>query len=130
VLFSYIFMLRIAYSVYPAIDPRLAYQTGRYQGNTVLITGGSRGIGAETALQYAKCGASLALIGRREDVLEQVKLDILQSVPDASIYLASADVADGSSMKKAIQGVIDKFNKLDIVISNAGASDSWTKRTF
>jgi NAD(P)-dependent dehydrogenase (short-subunit alcohol dehydrogenase family) len=121
-------ILRLDFSVYPAIDPHSAYQAQTYKGKTVLIIGGSEGIGAEIALQYAKCGASLALIGRRENVLEQTKQTILQSAPDADIYWASADVSDETTMKKAVQGALDRFGKLDIVVANAASSDRWVKR--
>jgi hypothetical protein len=120
----------LIFSVYPAIDPQSAYEAQIYKGKSVLITGGSRGIGAETALHYAKCGASLALTGRREDVLEETKQTILQSAPDADIYLVTADVSDEPSMRKAVQGTLDRFGKLDIVIQNAGWSVSWDKRGF
>jgi NAD(P)-dependent dehydrogenase (short-subunit alcohol dehydrogenase family) len=111
-------------SIYPAIDPRLAYESQAYKGKTVLITGASRGIGAETALQYAKCGASIALIARRKETLQSVKSEILQTVPKADIRLFVADVSDKEAMKQAVDGVANAFGRLDIVIANAANAES------
>jgi hypothetical protein len=47
-----------------AIDPGPMFASQLYQGKVVLVTGASRGIGQETAIQYARAGASLALVAR------------------------------------------------------------------
>jgi len=51
-------------SVYPTIDPEPHFSAQTYRGKVVLITGASRGVGAETALAYARAGAPVAILVR------------------------------------------------------------------
>jgi len=55
--------------VYPTIDPEPHFSAQTYRGKVVLITGASRGIGAETALAYARAGASAAILARNGNSL-------------------------------------------------------------
>ena len=109
------------HSVYPAIDPQPLYASQAYQGKVVLVTGASRGIGQEISLQYARAGATLAIVARSEESLGETKSAIVAAVPNAELLLLSADVRDVQSTEKAVQAVLARFGKLDILICNAGA---------
>jgi NAD(P)-dependent dehydrogenase (short-subunit alcohol dehydrogenase family) len=115
----------VAISVYPGIDPEPLYRSQTYKGKVVLITGASRGIGRATALEYAKSGASLALLARSHEGLQDVKQQILELVPHAKVELLVADVTNGKAMKVAVQAAAAAFGKLDIVIANAGRAESF-----
>ena len=54
----------IAQMVYPTIDLKVHYDAQTFANKVVLITGASRGISAQTALQYARAGASLTSVAR------------------------------------------------------------------
>jgi 3-oxoacyl-ACP reductase-like protein len=108
-------------SVYPAIDPQQLYAAQAYQGKVVLVTGASRGIGQEISLQYARAGATLAITARAEDALEETKRAILAAVPSAQVLVHTADVRDVQSVERVVQVVLARFEKLDILIANAGA---------
>jgi NAD(P)-dependent dehydrogenase (short-subunit alcohol dehydrogenase family) len=110
--------------VYPAIDPEPLYAAQAYQSKVVLVTGASRGIGQEISLQYARAGATLAIVARSEESLGETKSAILAAVPSAEVLVLSADVRDPQSAERAVQAVLARFGKLDIFISNAGAISS------
>lgn len=108
-------------SVYPAIDPRPLYAAQAYEGKVVLVTGASRGIGQEVSLQYARAGATLAIVARSEESLTETKDAILAAVPSTEVLVLAADVRDALSAELAVQAVLARFGRLDILISNAGA---------
>ncbi|XP_035835289.1 11-beta-hydroxysteroid dehydrogenase-like 4A isoform X2 [Helianthus annuus] len=88
-------------------------------GKVVLITGASAGIGEHLAYEYAKHGARLALVARREKVLGVVaeKAKELGS-PDAIVI--KADVSKLEDCKRFVDETINHFGKLDCLINNAG----------
>ncbi|KAH9989497.1 hypothetical protein BJV77DRAFT_963858, partial [Russula vinacea] len=108
-------------NIYPAIDPEPLYAARSYSGKVVLVTGASRGVGRETALQYARAGASVAIVARTEDALGETKDIIVAAVPGADVLVLAADVRDVESVRGAVEGVLRHFGKLDILIANAGA---------
>jgi hypothetical protein len=83
----------------------------------VVITGASSGIGKALAHEYAKRGATLALIARREDLLTQ----LAGSLPLRS-YAYGADVRDARALAAAAEDFIGRVGCPDLVIANAGVS--------
>jgi NADP-dependent 3-hydroxy acid dehydrogenase YdfG len=94
----------------------------------VLITGASRGIGQETALQYARAGASVALVARDGDALNETRNAIISAASSAEVLVLAADVRETKSAEAAIQKVLERFGKLDVLIANAGAISVVGKR--
>jgi NAD(P)-dependent dehydrogenase (short-subunit alcohol dehydrogenase family) len=88
-----------------------------FAGKVVLITGASSGIGAETALHFAKYGASLSITGRNEDNLKEVAKKC-QELGNTKIHVIVADVTKDSKM--IIESTINTFGSLDVLVNNAG----------
>ncbi|THH21492.1 hypothetical protein EW146_g117 [Bondarzewia mesenterica] len=109
-------------NVYPTIDPQIHYDAQTFKGKVVFITGASRGIGEETATQFAHAGASLVLVARNHTTLDTVKAAILNVVPKASVLTFAADVTHTKEVEQAIKTTIDTFGRLDILIANAGVT--------
>lgn len=90
------------------------------QGKRILVTGGSRGIGAGIAKELAARGASVAITyASREDAAKAV----LQSLPKVSgpVHLSvQLNLSDEASIDKAIETVIAKWDGLDGLVNNAG----------
>ncbi|KAN0132191.1 hypothetical protein V8E53_009957 [Lactarius tabidus] len=107
--------------VYPAIDPQPLYDAQAYSGKVVLVTGASRGIGQEISLQYARAGAKLGILARSEDALGETKTAILEAVPSAEVLVIVADVRDTESAERAVQALLARFGRLDILVANAAA---------
>ncbi|KAL5717867.1 11beta-hydroxysteroid dehydrogenase [Ranunculus cassubicifolius] len=93
-------------------------------GKAVLITGASSGIGEQLAYEYAKKGARLALVARREKQLAEVaeKARELGS-PDTIIILA--DVSKADDCKRFVEETVNQFGHLDHLVNNAGIQSSF-----
>ncbi|KAI0065034.1 NAD-P-binding protein [Artomyces pyxidatus] len=108
------------HNIYPSIDPHNHYAAQTYSGKVVLITGASRGIGLETALQYARSGASLSLASRQQATLDDSKNAIIKELPNAQVITIVTDVKDVKQAEAAVKATIAHYGKLDILIANAG----------
>tara|TARA_R110002110_G_scaffold55386_4_gene158195 strand:- start:1910 stop:2659 length:750 start_codon:yes stop_codon:yes gene_type:complete len=85
------------------------------QGKTVIITGASRGIGAEAARVFAGAGANVALLARSTDEIGQVAGEI-----GAKAIAIPCNVARYGEMSSAVETTVRAFGGLDVLINNAG----------
>ncbi len=85
-----------------------------------MITGASRGIGAQIALQYARAGASLSLVARTQAALDAGKDAILRERPSAQVLTFAADVRDAKRTEEVVSATVAHFGRLDILVANAG----------
>lgn len=85
------------------------------QNKTVMITGASRGIGAEAARIFAEAGANVALLARSEGALKELTAEIGK----AAIAIP-CDVANYADMAAAVEKTVQTFGGLDVLINNAG----------
>jgi len=83
-----------------------------FNNKVVLITGASTGIGRELAVQLSKMNTKLALVARRENLLQDLTND--------NIIAIKCDVSKKEEVEFACQKIINKFGKIDIAILNAG----------
>jgi NADP-dependent 3-hydroxy acid dehydrogenase YdfG len=88
------------------------------KGKVVLITGGSTGLGAETARHLAASGARVVVAARRKDKLDEVVDAISKAGGEARAY--QLDVVDKKQVKSVVDTVIGDFGRLDVLINNAG----------
>ncbi|KAH9492895.1 Dehydrogenase/reductase SDR member 7 [Bulinus truncatus] len=95
-------------------------------GHVVWITGASSGIGEHIAYHLATAGCKLVLSARRKEELFRVKHTCLKlggsRLQDEDILVLPLDSTDFDSHSKAVQQVLEHFNKIDILINNAGKS--------
>jgi len=92
---------------------------------TILITGASTGIGLYSAMGLAKSGAEVVMVGRDEGrTARAVELVKIQSGNPAISYLL-ADLSSLKDVRKLAQEVKSKYNKLDVLLNNAGAIHFW-----
>ena len=88
---------------------------GKLDGQVAVVTGGSSGIGKSIAVLFAKEGADVVIISRKEEALKEVcKLN-----PEKITYVAG-DITQTENIKKLVEYVKNKFGKLDILVNNAG----------
>lgn len=93
---------------------------GRLQNKNVLITGASAGIGAATALDFARQGSNLILTARRVDRLEQLKKQIASEAPNVKVHTAALDVQDSKAIASLIPSLPKDFQEIDVLVNNAG----------
>lgn len=92
------------------------------KGKVVLISGGSKGIGRQTALTMLKEGAKVSLIARNQETLEQAKSELEQEVEGAEVLVTSADLQTEEGANKAVESTVSHYEKVDILINCAGAA--------
>jgi 3-oxoacyl-[acyl-carrier protein] reductase len=89
------------------------------KGKVCLVTGGSSGIGAATAISLARKGAHIAVVARRPVPLPAELLAAVQS-HGARAGFFRADVAEPSACRKCVEEVVEEFGGLDVLVHSAG----------
>lgn len=90
----------------------------RLKDKVVVITGGANGIGAVTASLFGERGAKLAIVDFDEQAGEKKVKELEESGVDAVFF--QVDVADHEDVKDVAKRVLDRFEKVDVLINNAG----------
>ena len=94
------------------------------KGKVFIITGASSGIGAELALQLSKKGAYVVCAARTIENLESICRKINR---EGNLSIAvQADITDKAQCDKIVKVAIEKYNKIDALVLNAGIS-MWAK---
>lgn len=88
------------------------------ENKVVFITGGSSGLGAETARHLASKGARIAIAARRKDKMDEVVAQISAAGGEARAY--ALDVTDKAQVKAVVDAIVADFGRLDVIINNAG----------
>ena len=97
--------------------------TMELEGKVALVTGGTSGIGRETALLFTKAGAKVVVAGRRE--LEgKETVDLIRAAGGDGLFVKT-DVSQGSEVAALIQKAVERFGSLDIAFNNAGIEGAW-----
>lgn len=92
-----------------------------FTGKTILITGGSSGVGEKLARRLARRGARLALVARDAKKLENVRKSVLsQASPDQQVMAFSCDVADPRAARETVARIAEALGPPDILINSAG----------
>lgn len=89
----------------------------RLAGKTAIVTGAGSGFGKGIALLFAKEGARLALL----DINEDAVLAVADAIGEAAVAMR-CDVADGASVKAAVDAALARLGDVAIVVNNAGIS--------
>jgi citronellol/citronellal dehydrogenase len=95
------------------------FAPGMLGGRAALVTGGGTGLGRATALELARCGASVTIAGRREDVLEQAAGEIAQ-LTGAAVHAVAGDVREPADARSLISTAVERMGGLDALVNNAG----------
>ena len=96
------------------------------KGINILITGASRGIGKITAIEAARLGANIGINYHKNKMEAEKVLDVVKSYGVEGVIL-QGDVSKYEDVKRIVQGFVSKFNKIDVLINNAGISPQYTK---
>ena len=90
-------------------------------GKIVTITGGSRGLGKEMALAFARCGAHVVIASRKKKNCELLAADITQNIGVEALAV-QCHVGEWDQCNELFNTVLDRFGRCDVLINNAGMS--------
>lgn len=102
-------------------SPLDVFRDGALTGHVALVTGGGTGICRGIAAAYARLGADVAIVSRKQDVLEATAAEIAQATGRAVLPVA-ADVRDPDAIGRAVRATIERFGKLDTLVNGAAGN--------
>lgn len=92
-----------------------------FNGEVVLITGGSKGIGLESAKLFAAEGCSIAIVARNESSVEEALATIDRCGP-GEVFGATGDMTSPEDVERVVSEALDRFGRVDVLVTCAGAS--------
>jgi short-subunit dehydrogenase len=101
-----------------AVRSLATWRDYQFKNKTVLVTGGSRGLGLVMARMLAREGARLAILARDPDELERAHQEL--SALGAEVVALSCDVTDRQDIENAVRLAKDRLGRIDVLINNAG----------
>ncbi len=93
------------------------------EGKVALVTGAGSGIGRAAALLLAREGARVGVLSRTEDEIRSVAEEIEKAGGEAAVL--TADVSSPEEMERAVNDLVDRFGRLDMLFANAGVNGVW-----
>jgi NAD(P)-dependent dehydrogenase (short-subunit alcohol dehydrogenase family) len=96
--------------------------TMELHGKVAIVTGGTSGIGRDTAILFAKAGAKVVVAGRREPEGKET-VDLVRASGADGLFV-KADVSRAADVQALVNKTVDKFGRLDIAFNNAGIEGS------
>ena len=99
-------------------EPDSPFRSGLLTGQQALVTGGGTGIGRATALELARLGARVAVVGRRAELLHQTAA-LAQSTGD-DVLAYPCDIREPDQVDAMLDAVLEAHGRLDILVNNAG----------
>lgn len=91
------------------------FAPGMLNGRVALVTGGGTGLGKATALELARCGATVVIAGRRAEVLEGAADEI-----GAAADWIAGDIREREETERLVATVLERYGRLDLLVNNAG----------
>jgi 3-hydroxy acid dehydrogenase/malonic semialdehyde reductase len=96
------------------------------KGKIVFVTGATAGIGAATAMEFARLGAKLLLCGRRMDRLQAMEGG-LRAAGALDVWNLELDVRERDAVASRLEGLPETWRAIDVLVNNAGLSRGLTK---
>ncbi len=98
------------------------FAPGLLDGQVALVTGGGTGLGKATALELARCGASVTIAGRRSEVLEQAAAEIREvaQADTGKVDWVAGDIRQRAQARQLVASALERRGRLDVLVNNAG----------
>ena len=90
------------------------------QGKTILISGATNGIGKQSALELAKMGAQIVIIGRNKAKTEETLREIQTSSGNKDVHALIADLSSMAEVRRVADEFKKQYARLDVLLNNAG----------
>lgn len=115
----------------PNAHPRPEYifdqPSGKLEGKIAVVTGASSGIGREIARTYAREGAKVVAVARREDRLMALAEESKEYAGEIAAF--KADLTDRDQVRQMVQFALDTYGYIDILVNNAGYTGGTQRAT-
>jgi NAD(P)-dependent dehydrogenase (short-subunit alcohol dehydrogenase family) len=98
-------------------------------GKTIVITGGTGGIGKQTALGLAQRGAQVVITGRDRARGEAARAELVQASGNRQIELLCADMSSQAEVRRLAAELLARYERLDVLINNAGLVEAQRRLT-
>jgi NAD(P)-dependent dehydrogenase (short-subunit alcohol dehydrogenase family) len=95
------------------------------QGKVVVVTGSNVGIGLETAVGVAALQATTVLACRNQAKAEAAAKEVTRRTWNDDVHVVALDLADLASVRKAAEDILSRWDRLDVLVNNAGGT--WTR---
>lgn len=92
------------------------------KGKTVVITGGTSGIGRAVAVEFLREGANVAVFSRTRDRVERFIRDMTEKFGEKKVYGEVASVTNQEEVENFSKNVVEKYGTIDVWINNAGVA--------
>jgi 3-oxoacyl-[acyl-carrier protein] reductase len=90
----------------------------KFKDEIAVVTGSTRGIGKEIALAFAKEGATVVILGRKAEVADLVRDELVAKGFKAESF--GCDVSNSQNVQEIVNKILDKHHRIDILVNNAG----------
>jgi NAD(P)-dependent dehydrogenase (short-subunit alcohol dehydrogenase family) len=97
---------------------------GELQGKVAIVTGGTSGIGKDTAVRFAEAGAKVVVAGRRE-VEGKETIELIRAAGGDGVFVKT-DVARAADVQALVRKTVEKYGRVDLAFNNAGIEGSMT----
>jgi 2,4-dienoyl-CoA reductase [(3E)-enoyl-CoA-producing], peroxisomal len=105
----------------PAVEPAPSpFHSDLFAGQVALVTGGGTGIGREICRSLGQHGARIAIVSRKQEVLDATAAELRGEGID--VWVRSCDVRDAVGVRAAIEALVEHYRRLDIVVNNAAGN--------
>lgn len=112
---------RVGFEVRKRLEHWKPADSYELSGQVIVLTGATSGLGRAAATQLARCGATLVLVGRNGDRNETVVAEMIEATGNDAITQVAADMSDYDRVRALAERVLTDFDRLDVLIHNAGA---------
>ena len=89
------------------------------KGKAAIVTGGSRGIGRETARQFLEEGVRVRICGRNAETLERTRIELAKAT-GGEVHAVVADMTKEADIARLVASARERFGSIDILVNNAG----------
>ena len=97
---------------------RSVFQAGLFNGQVAIVTGGGSGIGRCTAHELASLGAAVAIVGRKTEKLDAVRVEIESAGGVCSTHVC--DIREEDAVRATVTAVLQRHGRIDALVNNAG----------
>jgi citronellol/citronellal dehydrogenase len=97
------------------VERSRVFADGVLEGQVAVVTGGGTNLGKAAAAELARCGASVVIVGRRQEVLEEAAGEI-----GTRCMCMPGDIRDREGAQAIVRAVLDRHGRLDFLLNNAG----------